>query len=214
MIPDDDIILSDDELEQLLSQGVDETPDEELEPGPVGAPDAGPAFVDGYDETYEDEPEIEAEPADLLTTQADAADESAGAQAPAATLQRESAVRRPNNGETVQVQPVQFSPLPPVGSATTARSSELAMLYDVPLQITVELGRTHMSVREVLRMGPGAVVELERSAGELVDILVNGVLFAQGEVVVVDEQFGVRITRLVGRDNDDPSVDLPTRKGR
>jgi flagellar motor switch protein FliN/FliY len=93
-------------------------------------------------------------------------------------------------------------------------SGDLAMLYNVPLQLAVELGRTRMSVREVLEMGPGAVIELERSAGDLVDILVNGVLFAQGEVVVVDEQFGVRITRLLGREDEGSVSGLPLKKGR
>ena len=179
MIPDDDIILSDDELEQLLSQGVDETPDEELEPGPVGAPDAGPAFVDGYDETYEDEPEIEAEPADLLTTQADAADESAAPR----RLLRLCSERVPFGARITARRAGATGPIlasAAGGQRDNCEKLRVAMLYDVPLQITVELGRTHMSVREVLRMGPGAVVELERSAGELVDILVNGVLFAQG----------------------------------
>lgn len=68
---------------------------------------------------------------------------------------------------------------------------------DVQLGVTVELGRTSLPVKEVLQLGPGSVVELEKTAGEPVDILVNGTPVARGEVVVVDDNFGVRVTELV-----------------
>ncbi|MGI6454251.1 MAG: flagellar motor switch protein FliN [bacterium] len=73
----------------------------------------------------------------------------------------------------------------------------LELILDINLDITVELGRTHRKIREVLELGPGSVVELDRLAGEPVDILVNGKLFAKGEVVVIDENFGVRITDIL-----------------
>lgn len=73
----------------------------------------------------------------------------------------------------------------------------LEMLYDVPLHVTVRLGETQISIRELLSLGPGAVVELERLAGESVDLLVNGVLVGKGDVVVVNENFGLRITDVV-----------------
>jgi flagellar motor switch protein FliN/FliY len=97
----------------------------------------------------------------------------------------------------VTVQPVQFTSLG-AASARQDRSplSDLGILLDVPLRITVELGRAEMSVREILALGPGSVIELDRSAGEVLDVLVNGTLVAQGEVVVVDEQFGIRLTRV------------------
>jgi flagellar motor switch protein FliN len=75
--------------------------------------------------------------------------------------------------------------------------SHLDLLMDVPLEVTVELGRTHRQVREVLELGPGSVIELEKLAGEPVDIQINGRLIAKGEVVVVEENFGVRITDIV-----------------
>jgi flagellar motor switch protein FliN/FliY len=71
------------------------------------------------------------------------------------------------------------------------------MIMDVPLQLTVELGRTRKLIREILELAPGSVVELDKLAGEPVDILVNGKIVAKGEVVVIDENFGVRITGIV-----------------
>jgi flagellar motor switch protein FliN/FliY len=68
---------------------------------------------------------------------------------------------------------------------------------DVPLQVTVELGRTRKLIRDILELGPGSVVELDKLAGEPVDVLVNGKLIAKGEVVVIDENFGVRVTEIV-----------------
>ncbi len=75
--------------------------------------------------------------------------------------------------------------------------SNIDLLLDVPLQITVELGRTKMLVKEILELGTGSVIELERLAGESIDVLVNGKLIAKGEVVVIDENFGIRITSIV-----------------
>ena len=69
---------------------------------------------------------------------------------------------------------------------------------DVPLKISVELGRTRMMVREVLDLQAGSVVELDRMAGDLVDVYINERLIAKGEVVVVDDKFGVRITEMLG----------------
>ncbi len=75
----------------------------------------------------------------------------------------------------------------------------IELILDVPLGLTVELGRTEKAIREILALGPGSVLELDRLAGESVDVMVNGKLIAKGEVVVVDENFGVRITEIVSR---------------
>jgi flagellar motor switch protein FliN/FliY len=75
--------------------------------------------------------------------------------------------------------------------------NNLELLMDVPLQVTVELGRTHKMVKEVLALGPGSVVELDKLAGEPVDILVNERPIAKGEVVVIDENFGIRVTEIL-----------------
>ncbi len=96
----------------------------------------------------------------------------------------------------VDVHPVRFPPLPELrGPATSPRSLDLIM--DVSMRVSVELGRTTMTVEEVLSLGPGSVVELNKLAGEAVDIMVNDQLIARGEVVVVDENFGVRVTEIV-----------------
>jgi flagellar motor switch protein FliN/FliY len=73
----------------------------------------------------------------------------------------------------------------------------LDMLLDVPLEVSVELGRTRMTVQDLLQLAPGSVVELDKVAGEALDILVNGRLVARGEAVVVNDKFGVRITDIV-----------------
>jgi flagellar motor switch protein FliN/FliY len=76
-------------------------------------------------------------------------------------------------------------------------SRRLDMLLDVPLEVNVELGRTRLTVQDLLQLGPGSVIELDKVAGEALDILVNGRLVARGEAVVVNDKFGVRITDIV-----------------
>ncbi len=98
----------------------------------------------------------------------------------------------------IVAQSVQFGPLgAPVGPAPLAAASGLDLIMDVPLRVTVELGRTRMQIRDVLELGKGSVVELDKLAGEPVDLLVNGKLIARGEVVVIDENFGIRVTDIV-----------------
>ncbi|CAB3392498.1 flagellar motor switching and energizing phosphatase [Kyrpidia spormannii] len=94
------------------------------------------------------------------------------------------------------IKPVEFGPLHSPG-AETPRMDNLDLLLDVSLTVSVELGRTRQSVREVLSWSLGSVVELDRLAGEPVDIYVNQKLIAKGEVVVIDENFGVRVTDIV-----------------
>ena len=74
---------------------------------------------------------------------------------------------------------------------------DLERLYDVPVELAVEIGRTQMTIREALALGPGSIVTLQRLAGEPVDLLVNGKPIARGEVVVIDEEFGLRLTEVV-----------------
>jgi len=95
----------------------------------------------------------------------------------------------------VNVQPVQFAPL--VQQTMPVVDSNISLIMDVPLQVTVELGRTRKLIRDILELSPGSVIELDKLAGEAVDILVNGKLIAKGEVVVIDDNFGVRITDIV-----------------
>ncbi len=96
------------------------------------------------------------------------------------------------------VQGAQFSSFD-TGHQPQATDQNLGLLMDIPLQVTVELGRTKKQIREILDLGPGAIVELDKLAGEPVDILVNNKLIAKGEVVVIDENFGVRITDIISQ---------------
>lgn len=97
--------------------------------------------------------------------------------------------------QNVNVQPVQFAPL--AAPNMMGGDTNINLIMDVPLQVTVELGRTRKLIREILELSPGSVIELDKLAGEPVDILANGKLIAKGEVVVIDENFGVRITDIV-----------------
>ncbi len=95
----------------------------------------------------------------------------------------------------IPIRPVGFEPLQ-VGMASEAMGN-IALLLDVPMRVTVELGRTKMTIKEILGLGEGSIIELDKLAGEPVDILVNDKLIAQGEVVVIDENFAVRVTKIV-----------------
>lgn len=95
----------------------------------------------------------------------------------------------------IPVKTVGFEPLS-VGVASESMGN-IALLLDVPMRVTVELGRTKMTIKEILGLGEGSIIELDKLAGEPVDILVNDKLIAQGEVVVIDENFAVRVTKIV-----------------
>ena len=100
------------------------------------------------------------------------------------------------NGDDTPVHPVRFPPLPE-SSGPQASPRPIDLIMDVSMRVTVELGRSSLTVEEILELGPGSVVELNKLAGEPVDILVNDRLIARGEVVVVDENFGVRVTEII-----------------
>ena len=91
----------------------------------------------------------------------------------------------------------EFQPLI-AGGPVTAGNGSLDLLADVEMGVTAELGRTRMLVRDILALAPGSVIELDRAAGAPVDVLVNGTLIARGEVVVIDEEFGIRISEIIG----------------
>lgn len=92
-----------------------------------------------------------------------------------------------------------FPDLPPMDmqEPTSVNDPKLALLYDLQLPVSIELGRTSMLIRDILRLGRGSVVEFDKLVSEPVDVLVNGKKVAEGEVVVVDKHFGIRITTLV-----------------
>jgi len=99
--------------------------------------------------------------------------------------------------ESVEVQPASFGALGENGSGGNGSARNIDVLMDVDLEVTVELDRKTMLVAELLKLGKGSIVELDKSAGEPLDIYVNGRKFAEGEVVVIDDKFGIRITQLL-----------------
>ncbi len=88
-----------------------------------------------------------------------------------------------------------FRPLDKGNEAGTPR--DLEMVMDIPVKLTVELGRTKLTIKQLLELAQGSVIELDGLAGEPMDILINGYLIAQGEVVVVDDKYGIRITEII-----------------
>ena len=103
---------------------------------------------------------------------------------------------QPMMGQPVNVQPAQFQPF--MGELSAAFQKEnIDLIMDVPLEVTVELGRTSKSIQEILDFAPGTIIELNKIAGEPIDVLVNGKYVAKGEVVVIEESFGVRITEII-----------------
>ena len=95
------------------------------------------------------------------------------------------------------VAPAPFASLQPSSTAAPAAGNDLNMILDIPVQLTVELGRTKIPIKHILQLAQGSVVELDALAGEPMDVLVNGYLIAQGEVVVVNDKFGIRLTDIV-----------------
>jgi len=91
----------------------------------------------------------------------------------------------------------QFNDLGPNAGGATGQEMNLNLILDVAVTLALEVGRARMSVRDLLQLAPGAIVELDRLAGEPLDVLVNGVRIARGEVVVVDDKFGIRLTDVV-----------------
>lgn len=154
-----------------------EAPEEPLAFGPIGRAEAPQATV-ADDDTERSEPFGLDSVVDNISPLRPAATYGAGAR------------------EDVDVHPVRFPPLGEA-SALAAERRSLDLIMDVSMRVTVELGRSTLTVEEVLSLGPGSIVELNKLAGEPVDVLVNEQLVARGEVVVVDENFGVRVTEIV-----------------
>lgn len=98
--------------------------------------------------------------------------------------------------QDVNVQPVQFQPFNAAYNPVTQQEN-IDLIMDVPLEVAVELGRTSKSIKEILEFAPGTIIELDKIAGEPIDVLVNGKLVAKGEVVVIEESFGIRVTDII-----------------
>jgi flagellar motor switch protein FliN len=103
----------------------------------------------------------------------------------------------PPDPKSAAVARAQFGDLSPNAAGAAGQEMNLQLILDVSVTLALEVGRAKMSVRDLLQLAPGAVVELDRLAGEPLDVLVNGVRIARGEVVVVNEKFGIRLTDVV-----------------
>ncbi|MGQ7940252.1 flagellar motor switch protein FliN [Paraburkholderia sp. D1E] len=134
--------------------------------------------------------------AELATGEPQLAADAAGAEDDAAMADWASALAEQN--DNTEVSPTTagvFQPLSKVESTSTR--NDIDMILDIPVQMTVELGRTKIAIRNLLQLAQGSVVELDGLAGEPMDVLVNGCLIAQGEVVVVNDKFGIRLTDII-----------------
>ncbi len=100
------------------------------------------------------------------------------------------------NEQPMNVQPAQFQSFNNAAAAIPGQEN-IGLIKDVPLEVTVELGRTQKSIAEILDFAPGTIIELDRIAGEPIDVLVNGKYVAKGEVVVIEESFGIRVTEII-----------------
>ena len=99
--------------------------------------------------------------------------------------------------QNVPIQPAQFQNFAPSQNLDGIAPENIDLIMDVPLEVTVELGRTSKSIKEILDFSPGTIIELDKLAGEPVDVLVNGKFVAKGEVVVIEEYFGIRVTEII-----------------
>jgi flagellar motor switch protein FliN/FliY len=106
------------------------------------------------------------------------------------------APQRHSNEETVTVQPVKFASFEDLSQTQGEANKNLDILMDIKLQLTVELGRTELPIKKVLELTRGSIIELEKVAGEPVELFANGKLVAHGEVVVIEDNFGLRITSI------------------
>ena len=111
----------------------------------------------------------------------------------------ESATRKGSVTSGAAARARAFPELVPEAGGQSA-AARLDMILDIPVQLTVELGRTKIAIRNLLQLAQGSVIELDRLAGEPMDVLVNGCLIAQGELVVVDDKFGIRLTEVIAPD--------------
>ena len=152
----------------------------------------------GYLLNNESEEEEEPMPAPAAAPAASAPASAAAAPQPMAAPAAGGAAAygaAPHVASNVPVQPAMFAPLST--APVQVNDANIGLILDVPLQVTVELGRTRKTIKEILELTNGSIIELDKLAGEPVDIMVNGKFLAKGEVVVIDENFGVRITDIV-----------------
>ena len=114
-----------------------------------------------------------------------------------AAAMAEQATHEAARSAAAEPQPAQIFPQLSDSGARSGHFHDFDMILDIPVQLSVELGRTRISIRNLLQLAHGSVVELDALAGEPMDVLVNGTLIAQGEVVVVNDKFGIRLTDII-----------------
>lgn len=129
-------------------------------------------------------------------TATDAADDWAAALAEQASTTGTSDTDNPF-AKALNAKPASGLFQPFAGSVASGTQNDIDMILDIPVQLTVELGRTKIPIKHILQLAQGSVIELDGLAGEPMDVLVNGYLIAQGEVVVVNDKFGIRLTDII-----------------
>lgn len=157
----------------------------------------------GDESMAEAEPTPVATPEPIPTPEAQPVPEQPAMQQPAQQpmmgqpMMNQGMVQQPNMMpmQNVNVQPAQFQPFN-AGVSPLMQQENIDLIMDVPLEVTVELGRSNKSIKEILDFAPGTIIELNKLAGEPVDVLVNGKFVAKGEVVVIEENFGIRIVEI------------------
>ena len=118
------------------------------------------------------------------------------------------APQQPIEPKVINTQPVAMPEMEQTISLGKEQAENLELIMEVPLQVTVEIGRTRRKVQDILEFSKGSLVVLDKLAGDQVDLFVNGKCIARGDVVVVDDNFGVRITEIV----QNPSLEMPAKK--
>ena len=124
----------------------------------------------------------------------------------AAAMAEQAQAGAKNSAKVTQIDPTPGKPKPGQAalfekfsgeSSSTSSNNDIDMIMDIPVRLTVELGRTKITIKQILQLAQGSVIELDGLAGEPMDVLVNGCLIAQGEVVVVNDKFGIRLTDII-----------------
>ncbi len=182
--------LIDSEIMQILPLDIAKEMVESLLNQNSGEPEPAAPVVEAPMPAAAPAPAMAPAPAPMMAAPPQQAPQAQAYAAPQAYMPNQARV-----ASNIPVQTAQFTPLST--EPVQINDTNIGLILDVPLQVTVELGRTKKRIRDILELSTGSIVELDKLAGEPVDILVNGKLLAKGEVVVIDENFGVRITDIV-----------------
>lgn len=168
-------------------------------------------FEDSAEFGSEDENETDGAGSGGMLSQADL-DALIAASGQSAAAEEDAPEPLPALGRAGLVDLPSFAPAPPPPLSFDTGSGGLNRVRDIPLEVTVELGRTRLLIRDIMDLSAGSIIELDKIAGEAVDLLANGILVARGEVIVIDDNFGVRVTEIItARDRDASEKDTHAR---